>query len=427
MQIRDSRHKRRLLIKATDVVLFGPPQRTHSFIKDFILISSLFVSLAACVYALIRHRKTQESMKLMMKELETLQQAEGSLMAVTGKIKAMENELEDKTKVDRGLLNAWFSEVQKTKEEADKYRRRRDSTVDHDKQLRLAVHEIEQLRIALRKAEEHARHQSYEAPTELIDLLKRTYHIEELAFETKRKLAENAMLSAKEQMNKISKMQKGFFGAVRIAHTGCMDNIGELISGAKERLAEVHDEYEERERRWNRISSLLDRHDFLSTSNISTDSPSRSRSNVTESNLLVNSPNNNTIQRSLASNAFFPSQISQQDTISPPETPLDSSSSPSTMIKRRVVNSVGLMMNDRLSTYPSTNGSNDERENPTESSDLTKTTVENNPTTESMAEDLNPIDDRRSMSSEKVRRQGLTTKLFKPFQNLRIRKKSNTS
>ena len=124
---------------------------------------------------------------------------------------------------------------------------------------------------------------------------------------------------------------------------------------------------------------------------------------------------------------FFPSQISQQDTISPPETPLDSSNSPSTMIKRRVVNSVGLMMNDRLSTYPSTNGSNDERENPTESSDLTKTTVENNPTTESMAEDLNPIDDRRSMSSEKVRRQGLTTKLFKPFQNLRIRKKSNTS
>lgn len=35
---------------------------------------------------------------------------------------------------------------------------------------------------------------------ELIDLLKRTYHIEEVAFETKRKLAENAMLNAKEQV-----------------------------------------------------------------------------------------------------------------------------------------------------------------------------------------------------------------------------------
>ena len=34
-------------------------------------------------------------------------------------------------------------------------------------------------------------------------------------------------------MTKISKMQRGFFGAVRIAHTDCMDNIGELINAAK--------------------------------------------------------------------------------------------------------------------------------------------------------------------------------------------------
>lgn len=68
-----------------------------------------------------------------MQELESLQQAEGDLMAVTGKfvqllwkhwkkpvefmfrVQAMENELEDKTKVDRGLLNAWLLEVQRTK------------------------------------------------------------------------------------------------------------------------------------------------------------------------------------------------------------------------------------------------------------------------------------------------------------------------
>jgi len=34
-------------------------------------------------------------------------------------------------------------------------------------------------------------------------------------------------------MNKISKMQKGFFGAVRIAHTNCIDDAGELINAAK--------------------------------------------------------------------------------------------------------------------------------------------------------------------------------------------------
>ncbi len=35
MQIRDPRHKRRLIIKSTDIVLFGPPQRK---LFNFILI-----------------------------------------------------------------------------------------------------------------------------------------------------------------------------------------------------------------------------------------------------------------------------------------------------------------------------------------------------------------------------------------------------
>ena len=58
-----------------------------------------------------------------------------------------------------------------------------------------------QLQIALRQAEEHAQHQTYEAPTELIELLKRTHYHEEAAFEVKRKMAETALLCAKDQVN----------------------------------------------------------------------------------------------------------------------------------------------------------------------------------------------------------------------------------
>lgn len=54
-----------------------------------------------------------------------------------------------------------------------------------------------------------------------------------MAFETKRKLAETALITAKDQMSRISKMQKGFFGAVRIAHTNCIDDAAELINAAK--------------------------------------------------------------------------------------------------------------------------------------------------------------------------------------------------
>ncbi|CAM4837881.1 unnamed protein product [Rotaria magnacalcarata] len=151
------------------------------------------------------------------------------------------------------------------KEEADLFQKRRDSMIDHEEQLSLALQEIEQLKIALNQAEEHAQQESYEPPSELIDLLKRTYHTEEIAFEVKRKLVENSLIIAKEQMNKISKMQKGAFGALRIAHTNGMDNVAELIRAAKERLTEIHGEYVER---WNRIGILLSRDD-LSNSGLS--------------------------------------------------------------------------------------------------------------------------------------------------------------
>jgi hypothetical protein len=50
-----------------------------------ILISSLFASIGGCIYAFLRQRQTQENMNIMLKELETLQQAEGNLLAVTEK------------------------------------------------------------------------------------------------------------------------------------------------------------------------------------------------------------------------------------------------------------------------------------------------------------------------------------------------------
>ena len=57
----------------------------HNVIKDMILVSALLISVGACLYAFIRHRRTQESMKVVLKELETLQKAESDLIAVTGK------------------------------------------------------------------------------------------------------------------------------------------------------------------------------------------------------------------------------------------------------------------------------------------------------------------------------------------------------
>ena len=43
MHIRDPRHKRLLMIKATDVVLFGPPQRINFQLKFNLLINIFLV------------------------------------------------------------------------------------------------------------------------------------------------------------------------------------------------------------------------------------------------------------------------------------------------------------------------------------------------------------------------------------------------
>jgi hypothetical protein len=43
-----------------------------------------------------------------------------------------------------------------------------------------------------------------------------------------------------------------------------------IILFSRVRLAEVQDEYEEREKRWNRIASLIDREDLISNSSSTT-------------------------------------------------------------------------------------------------------------------------------------------------------------
>ncbi|CAF3350485.1 unnamed protein product [Rotaria sp. Silwood1] len=274
------------------------------------------------------------------------------------------------------------------------------------------------LRHALHQAEEQAQYQSYEPPSELIDLLKRTYHVEEMAFEAKRKSAESSMLTAKEQMTKISKMQRGFFGAVRIAHTGCMDNISELINAAKQRLTIVQDEYEERERRWNRIASLLDREDLVSYSSSSSSSiggnqylggspqtslnngitntispgdysskylNSRHRRISADVNSLINSSNDSPLfnktnsninARGLVVNSYFPMQNAQQDTKSENDICFEYSNSSPSILKRRVnannalssnrSSSERLNNNSKIIYSHSTNGLNNLNINSTE-------------------------------------------------------------
>ncbi len=75
----------KVIIKILHRINFLSNIESHNLIKDMILVSALFISIGGCIYAFLRQRQTQENMNIMLKELETLQQAEGNLLAVTEK------------------------------------------------------------------------------------------------------------------------------------------------------------------------------------------------------------------------------------------------------------------------------------------------------------------------------------------------------
>ena len=57
----------------------------HSYIKDFVLVASLIFAVGGCWFAYLHHRYSQEQVRKMMIDLESLQKAEEALMDVQRK------------------------------------------------------------------------------------------------------------------------------------------------------------------------------------------------------------------------------------------------------------------------------------------------------------------------------------------------------
>ena len=160
--------------------------------------------------------------------------------------------------------------------------------------------------------------------------------------------------------------------------------------------------------------------------------------------------------------------MSQQDTISQSDSGIEPSNSPSATLKRRVIMNMR-SSNERLSNNPSTfhsnsaNGLTDSHSNSTavnrqntyESLDNSLSSRQTKPVFEGISDlqvdnndsisddqqqqqqqqydktsqsiDSSYDDGQSSSSPEKTRKQMISTKFFKPFQNMRFRKKNSTS
>lgn len=112
LKIIDQRHKQKLNLKALDAVLFGPPLREygapqtsnqlirlsclnssppsapaappagpqHNLMKDFILMVSIVIGVGGCWFAYVQNKSSKVHISQMMKDLDSLQHAEQSLL-----------------------------------------------------------------------------------------------------------------------------------------------------------------------------------------------------------------------------------------------------------------------------------------------------------------------------------------------------------
>ncbi|KAL3879200.1 hypothetical protein ACJMK2_031508 [Sinanodonta woodiana] len=256
--IKNAVHKQKLSLKAMDAVLFGSPKKIHNVVKDVVLLVSLLVALLGCWFAYMQNKRSRKEVSKMMKELDSLQKAEESLLQLQTKLDNAEKQKQSATEEKINLEQKFRSEVEIAKMEAEKLKKaREDKGMEENTRLKYAERELEQVRAALRRAEKELELKGgWSCPAELQAWLQYTFEIEQQHFHTKQQAAQRQFTAAKEACEKMRKKRTGMLGTLRIAQGNSMDEIDQRIMQARSSLEEVRHDLQERQQRWQTIEAL---------------------------------------------------------------------------------------------------------------------------------------------------------------------------
>ncbi|CAM4498890.1 hypothetical protein PO909_014944 [Leuciscus waleckii] len=256
LKIQDQQHKQKLKLKALDVVLFGPPTRPpHNWLKDLLLIVSIVMGIGGCWFARVQNKTSKVHISKMMKDLESLQRAEQSLRDLQGQLEKAQEEKRTVAVEKKNLEEKMRDEIQGAQDEANRLHRLRDGAVSELSRLRYAEEELEQVRDALKRAEKDM--QSLWAVPENLQLwLQLTYEVEVQYYNIKKQSAEQQLVTAKEEAEKIKKKRSSLLGTLHVAHSSSLDQVDQRILEAKNALADVTACLRERLHRWQQIESF---------------------------------------------------------------------------------------------------------------------------------------------------------------------------
>uniref|UniRef100_H3DFQ2 Stromal interaction molecule 1a n=1 Tax=Tetraodon nigroviridis TaxID=99883 RepID=H3DFQ2_TETNG len=258
LKILDRSHVQKLQLKALDTVLFGAPlMNRHNHLKDFMLVVSIVIGMGGCWFAYIQNRYSKDHMKKMMKDLEGLQRAEQSLHDLQQKLQIAQEEHRTVEVEKVNLEQKLRDEINTAKQEAQRLRELREGTENELSRQKYAEEELEQVRMALKKAEKELESRcSWSPPESLQKWLQLTHEVEVQYYNIKKQNAERQLLVAKEGAEKIKKKRNTLFGTFHVAHSSSLDDVDHKILAAKQALGEVTAALRERLNRWQQIELL---------------------------------------------------------------------------------------------------------------------------------------------------------------------------
>ncbi|XP_051933649.1 stromal interaction molecule 1-like isoform X2 [Hippocampus zosterae] len=258
LKILDRSHVQKLQLKSLDTVLFGAPlMNRHNHLKDFMLVVSIVIGMGGCWFAYIQNRYSKDHMKRMMKDLEGLQKAEQSLHDLQQKLQIAQEEHRSVEVEKVNLEQKLRDEISTAKQEAQRLRELREGTENELSRQKYAEEELEQVRMALKKAEKELESRSSWCPPESLQKwLQLTHEVEVQYYNIKKQNAERQLLVAKEGAEKIKKKRNTLFGTFHVAHSSSLDDVDHKILAAKQALGEVTAALRERLHRWQQIELL---------------------------------------------------------------------------------------------------------------------------------------------------------------------------
>ncbi|XP_062341926.1 stromal interaction molecule 1-like isoform X7 [Osmerus eperlanus] len=259
LRIMDRSHAQKLQLKALDTVLFGPPPSNlkHSYLKDLVLVVSILVGVGGCWFAYAQSRHSRDHMGKMMKDLEGLQRAEQSLHDLQEKLQKAQEE-QRSVEVEKVTLEQRLrDEIDSAKQEAQRLCELREGTENERSRQKYAEDELEQMRMALKKAERELGSRAHWGPPGALQTwLQLTHEVEVQYYNIKKQSAEKQLLQAKDGAEKIKKKRGTLFGTFHVAHSSSLDDVDHKILSAKQALGEVTAALREKLHRWQQIESL---------------------------------------------------------------------------------------------------------------------------------------------------------------------------